>query len=48
MYHWVYCLKKVFSMYTGKFIQIDNYDDYFRMQMDNQRKVGKKSNFNFL
>lgn len=48
MYHWVYAVKEVFSMYDGNFIKIDSYDEYFKLQMDNQQKVGKKSDFNFL
>ena len=48
MYHWVYAAKEVLSMYKGKFIKIDSYDEYFKLQMNNQQKVGQKSDFNFL
>lgn len=47
MYHWAYVAKDVFSMYDGNFIRIDSYEQYFRIQQDNQHTVGKKSDFNF-
>jgi energy-coupling factor transporter ATP-binding protein EcfA2 len=48
MFHWVYALKRVFSMYEGEFFDIDSYEEYFRIQMDHQQVVGAKSDFNFL
>jgi energy-coupling factor transporter ATP-binding protein EcfA2 len=48
MYHWVHALKKVFSLYEGKSIEINSYEEYFRTQQDMQREVGAKSDFNFL
>ena len=48
MYHWVHVHKEVLSMYTGEFIKINSYEDYFRIQMDNNNAVGQKSDFNFL
>jgi hypothetical protein len=38
----------VFSMYTGDTIKINSYEEYFKIQMDNQHMVGAKSDFNFL
>lgn len=47
-FHWVYVMKKVFSMYTGTMIRINSYEEFFKIQMDKQVEVGTKSDFNFI
>lgn len=49
-YHFVYALKNVLNMYDGTYIQIDTYEEYFKLLNEGvfKMKESNKRNFDFL
>ncbi len=49
-YHWIYVYKEVVNMYTGEYIKIDSYDNYYKLLSEGIQILAKsgKRNFDFL
>lgn len=47
-YHFVYVFKNVFNMYTGKWIEINSYDEYFNKLVEEMTSLGKIRDYKFL
>lgn len=47
-YHFTYVINEVVNMYSGEYITINNYDEYFKIMVQGMQEVAKKSNSNFL
>lgn len=49
-YHFVYCFKEVLNMYTGKYIKINSYEEYFELLNEGIKLMNEsgKRQFDFL
>lgn len=47
-YHFVYVFKKVFNMYTGDWIEINSYEEYYKKLEQEMIGLGKKRGLKFL
>lgn len=47
-YHFVYVFKNVLSMYTGRFVTINSYEEFYKLLADNMVELGQKRDLKFL